>query len=224
MNLVIFDFCETICKIQSANKFVDFCLKKLCIKGIYFKILSFFSSNMFVLRIMSTLFPTFNFSKRVKLFALRGIEQSDLLIIAKDFFEYLINDLNDEIVSILERHVNEGDHVIIVSGGYYEYLNYFKSYFKIKAIISTKIAFKNSMCLGYFDGVDCMFDEKINLIQKYIYSSNLKFERSICYTDNISDLSSLQWVDDPIVVSDKSSQQWPQEYSFKEIIINNQNF
>ncbi len=221
MNLVIFDFCETICKIQSANTFVDFCLEKLKKKGTYFIFLSWLSSNMLILKVLSKFFPSYNFSKRVKLFALKGVNQNKLLIFANDFFEQLLLVLNVEIVSRLEEHINEGDHVIIVSGGYFEYLNYFQSYFNIKAVIATKIAFKNGICQGYFDGVDCMFDEKISLIQTYIDSNSVKYEKTICYTDSVSDLSLLQWVDEPIVVSNKSSQKWPLEFSFKEIIINN---
>ena len=220
MKLVIFDFCDTICKIQSANYFVDFCLKKLCMKGVYFKLLAFFSSNLLILRVLAIFFPSFNFSKRLKLFALRGIDQYELLIIAKQFHEFLIGFLNNEVVKILERHVNEGDHVIIVSGGYFEYLQYFKNYFKIYEVLATKISFNNGKCNGYFEGQDCMFDEKINMINNYIEKSKLEYSSSICYTDSITDLGLLKWVDHPIVVSNLISQKWPLEYGFIEIVIN----
>lgn len=221
MNLVIFDFCETLCKIQSANTFVDYCLVKLNKKGLYFRFLSYLSSNMLLIKILAKIFPTYNFSKKVKLFALRGTDQLKLSILAKEFYEHLLTKLNHEIVSMLENHVNKGDHVIIVSGGYLEYLHNFKNYFNIKEVIATKIAFNDGICQGLFQGKDCMFEEKVNFVQNYIENNpKINFKSSICYTDSISDLSLCKWVDEPIVVSNLISQKWPKEYRFREIVIN----
>ena len=220
MNLVIFDFCETIYKFQSANRFVDFCLEKLNKKSVYYRFLSYLSSNMLIIKVLAKIFPSYNFSKRVKLFTLRRVNQIKLSKIANEFYEELLINLNGEVVSMLENHINEGDHVIIVSGGYWEYLHNFKSLFKIKAVIATKISFRHGKCKGYFYGKDCMFKEKINMIQDYIYNSKIKYKKSICYTDSISDLSLLKWVEEPIVISNLTSQKWPQDYGFREIIIN----
>jgi len=220
MNLVIFDFCETICKYQSANRFVDFCLLKSDKKSFYYRCLSYLSSNIFIIKVLGRIFPKFNFCKRVKLFSLKGISQSKLNYFSKQYFEQLLINLNEDIVTILEKHVREGDHVLIVSGGYIEYLNNFKSYFKIKEVIATRIAFRNGKCNGLFEGKDCMFEEKINMTQCYLDSIELNYNKSICYTDSISDLSLLKWVDYPVVVSNMISQKWSNEYGFREIIIN----
>jgi phosphoserine phosphatase len=156
----------------------------------------------------------------VKLFSIKGVKQNKLMPLGKEYFEFLTNNLNFEIVSLLYDHINNGDHVIIVSGGYLNYLSYFKDHFKINAILSTKILIKNDTCSGLIEGKDCMFEDKIIYIKNYIKNCNLNFEKSVCYTDSITDISLLKWVDIPVVVSNKVSQTWAKENHFNEIIIN----
>jgi HAD superfamily hydrolase (TIGR01490 family) len=220
MKLVIFDFCETLCKTQTANNFIEFCNNKLKRKNFYISSLSYLSSNILIIKIISKLFPKFNFSKKVKLYSLKGVTQNELTPIAKEYFNFLLNNLNLEIVTLLYNHVNNDDHVIIVSGGYFNYLTYFKDHFNIKAILASNILFRNNTCTGILEGKDCMFDEKIFYIENYIKKYNLNFENSVCYTDSISDISLLKWVGIPVVVSNKESQSWVKKNNFKEIIIN----
>ena len=143
-NLVIFDFCETLCKYQTANDFVDFASHNTNMSFLN-KLLSFLSSNRLLISLIWLVAPRFNFSKRTKLFSLKGCSESVLLDHGRSYFDKCKYDLHDIVVEKLKHHVSIGDHVIIVSGGYEIYLSYFKNYFGISAVLGTKIKFKNEM-------------------------------------------------------------------------------
>ena len=72
---------------------------------------------------------------------------------------------------------------------------------------------------GFFLGKDCLFQQKVVLIEKYIKDNHLKFSETIAYSDSKTDLPLLQWADEAIVVSKNESQAWASSYGFKEIII-----
>jgi HAD superfamily phosphoserine phosphatase-like hydrolase len=217
-NLVIFDFCETLCKYQTANHFVDFASHNTNMSFLN-KLLSFFSSNRLLISLIWLIAPRFNFSKRTKLFSLKGCSESVLLDRGRSYFDKCKYDLHDIVVEKLKHHVSIGDHVIIVSGGYEIYLSYFKNHFGISAVLGTKIKFKNNFCCGTIEGSDCMFMEKISRIKSYIEDNQLFFENTISYTDSITDIDLLRFSDKPYVISLGNSQKWAISNGFEEIII-----
>ena len=81
--------------------------------------------------------------------------------------------------------------------------------------MSSQIEFKNGVCTGLIKGLDCMRNNKVVLL-------NNKYKRtdffSVAYSDSITDLPFLKWVDEGWVVSKYKSQLWPKKYALKEII------
>lgn len=217
-NLVIFDFCETLCKYQTANDFVDFASPNSNMSFLN-KLFSFFSSNRLLISLIWLIAPRFNFSKRTKLFSLKGCYESVLLDYGRSYFDKCKYDLHDIVVEKLKHHVSIGDHVIIVSGGYEIYLSYFKNYFGISAVLGTKIKFNNGFCSGTIDGNDCMFSEKIRKIQSYIDENQLSFENIVSYSDSITDIELLKFSNKAYVISIDKPQEWAIKNSFEEIII-----
>jgi HAD superfamily hydrolase (TIGR01490 family) len=218
-NLAIFDFCSTLCKYETAGDFVDFVLRSQVKQNVIInKLISIFS-HRYIIDTISFLFPKFNFSKKLKLFFLSGIQKSDLEELGYKYFNYCKNDLNIPIVQLLERHVANGDHVIIVSGGLEVYLIYFKEYLNINNVIGTKLKYFNKSCCGVISGKDCMYDEKVKKIKAYISSNRLNFESIVSYSDSINDLSLLKFSNKSFVVSKTNSQAWASIYGFNEIII-----
>ena len=115
-------------------------------------------------------------------------------------------------------HIKKGDHVIVVSGGYDIYINYFADDYNINYVCATQIKFKNQVCTGLFKGNDCMYKQKVNAVNQYIKQKNIQYNKSIFYTDSISDIALMKWVDKGIVISKNKSQSWAKHYGFKEII------
>ena len=222
MNLVVFDFCETLVNFQTANAFVNFVAERK--KTWWSRFISkleivLMQSRFFA--IVDRFFSKYNFSKRVNLMKIRGYKELDILNYANDYYNTIIRDNTLKlIVSELEKYVNQGDYVMIASGGYDVYLNKFAKDFGIKQVISTNIEFKKGKVSGFYvDGKDCLFDEKVIQLNQFLNKNDLKFDKKIVFTDSITDLPLLMWANEAYVVSNRTTQTWPGKYNFKEIVL-----
>ena len=222
MNLVVFDFCETLVNFQTANAFIDFVVERK--KTIWSRFIAslemiFLHSRFFA--VVDRFFPKYNISKRVNLMKIRGISEIDIKNFAINFHQNIINKRTIQpLLDELKRLVNNGDYVIIASGGYDVYLNLFASDYKVKYIVSSKIKFNNGKASGFLlDGKDCLYEEKVIQLDKLIHANNLEFQHKISYTDSITDLPLLKWSNEGIVVSKGKSQNWPHTYNLKEIVL-----
>ena len=222
MNLVVFDFCDTLVNFQTANAFIDFVVERK--KTIWSRFIT--SLEMILLHsrffsVVDRFFPKYNISKRVNLMKIRGISEIDINNFAINFHQNIINKRTIQpLLDELKRFVNNGDYVIIASGGYDVYLNLFAADYKVKHIVSSKIKFNNGKASGFLlDGKDCLYEEKVIQLDKLIHANNLEFQHKISYTDSISDLPLLKWSNEGIVVSKGNGQKWPQIFNFKEIVL-----
>jgi HAD superfamily hydrolase (TIGR01490 family) len=222
MNLVVFDFCETLVNFQTANAFIDFVVERK--KTIWSRFIAslemiFLHSRFFA--VVDRFFPKYNISKRVNLMKIRGTSEIDIKNFAINFHQNTINKKTIQpLLDELKRFVNNGDYVIIASGGYDVYLNLFAADYKVKHIVSSKIKFNNGKASGFLlDGKDCLYEEKVIQLDKLIHANNLEFQHKISYTDSISDLPLLKWSNEGIVVSKGKSQNWPHTYNLKEIVL-----
>jgi HAD superfamily hydrolase (TIGR01490 family) len=217
-SLVVFDFCGTLCKYETAGDFIDFVLRSHK-KSKIFKILLSIFANRYAINFMSIYFKKLNYSKKVKIFLLNGITKTDLEELGRQYFEKCKNDLNISIVQLLEKHIDKGDHVIIVSGGLELYLRYFKDHLNINFVIGTKLKYINQVCSGLIYGRDCMYGEKVKKLKNYLLANGLKFDDIVSYSDSINDLSLLKFSNKAFVISNKKPQEWACVYGFNEIII-----
>ena len=218
-DLVIFDFCETLISYQTGDEFVNYVLRKQKIKKNKIKTIVFrFLEFKYIVIFFNKFYPKFNYGKRVKLLNLRGVQFKDLSQLAKKYNDQLKNDVIDSIFNKMHEHIRKGNIVIIVSGGYDLYINFFAANFGVNYVCATKIKFDNQVCKGVFSGNDCMYTQKVIVVEDYIKQNNLKYDKSIFYTDSKSDIELMQWVDEGIVVSKNKSQKWAKEYGFKEIL------
>ena len=115
------------------------------------------------------------------------------------------------------RLKGEGYNIYLVSGGYNLYLKWFVEDYGIDGFWSTKIAFKDGVCCGIFEGKDCMREQKVVVLNKNFVK---KPEFSISYSDSDSDLPFLKWTTTCCVVSKKHSQDWAKKMGIREIIWN----
>ena len=217
MNLVVFDFCETLVPYQSADAFVNYVLENNVESKDKRNWFDPFLNSKVVIVFFNKFFPTFNFSKRKVLAQLKGIEQNQVEKLALDYSEKLGTTFIPEMMEKFHYHKSIGDEIIIISGGYEVYLKYFAKKFGFNACYATKIKFNNNSCTGVFDGNDCMFGQKVQYAAEYKMAMKIQPEQTIVYTDSESDIKLMQWADEGIVVS-KSPQRWANKFNFKEII------
>ena len=219
MKIALFDFCETIVKFQTADAFVHFVRNQSKDRRMNFvnKIHSFLVKFR-IFTVLENIFPKSSLNKRLILSQLRGFSKSDLRDYAKLYYHNKIKQAF--IKSILHELINkkdEGYKVIVVSGGYDIYLKYFVEEFKLDGLISTKIKFnKSDICTGEINGIDCLWSNKVKLLEIYFSGSKLDFCDSVAYTDSITDVPMLNWVQNGIVVSNNNIKNWMKKY---EIIL-----
>ena len=219
-NLVIFDFCGTLIEFQTADRYVQFCVRQLPSNRLVQcrHRLIMLMDALRIFKIYNRLKPSNNWRKRVVLWQLKGLSRSLCDQLAREYFEQelrpgIVKPLADK----LQEHLANKDRVCILSGGYDIYIRYVAELYGIKEIISSKIAFSNDVCLGKMEGPDCMRENKIAYFNQL---PRKKSERVIFYTDSPSDLPLLALVDEPIVVSKHKPQQWAKERNYNQLVWN----
>lgn len=219
MNKVaLFDFCETLANFQTADAYVDFVRENLNDKRMWrLERIQNFLRKIKLIRVAEKLTKyKYSINKRIKLWQLRGIAVDDLQNLADRYYEERIKP--DIISGLLERLLTlkkQGYSVFLVSGGYDFYLRCFAEEYELSGVISTRIGVKNGICTGMFDGIDCLRDGKIYLLNKYF---TIKPKYSVAFSDSISDVPFLNWATKGYVVSKKKHQEWIDDYNFNEII------
>lgn len=217
--IAFFDFCETLTDFQTADAYVDFVRDK--IGSTRMKKMENIQKFLNRIKIINVLeFVTrykYSLNKRIKLSQLKGIDKNTLEQLAHSFYEdrikpHFINDL----VQLLLKKKKDGWLIVLVSGGYSIYLQYFVMEFDVNGILSSRIGFNGNICTGRFDGMDCLNENKIKLLNKYF--SRADIQECVAYSDSRSDIPFLSWVDQGYVVSREKHQSWVDKYNFKEIV------
>ena len=221
--LALFDFCETLVTIQSADRFIDFVRENKRYTFMFLvEYIRVFLINIRFFIILDKLHQNNILHKKLKLYQLRGIKRSSLEKLARDYYKKsLKNRLIPEVISELKQKQIKGYRAVIVSGGYSIYIRYFAKDFGIDAedVIATDILFdKKDICKGKIKGVDCMKKNKIiKLKQKIKNIADFNLKDSFSYSDSLSDLALLKFVGNGVVVS-KKKKTWAKKNKFKEII------
>jgi HAD superfamily phosphoserine phosphatase-like hydrolase len=218
--LVVFDFCETLVTFQTADKFVDFVIEKENYKKYsLLNIIKEVLTKLRLLAVVSILFPKLNLSKRLKLYQIKGVSRTTIDTLAIQYYnEILVQHKIIPLHELLLKHIDNQDHILIVSGGYAPYIKYFSEIYKLQYSFATEIEFHNNIATGMFFGKDCLFNQKIVLMETYLKKNKILFDESTAYSDSITDLPLLRWADKAYVISKDKSQKWAIENGFNEII------
>lgn len=216
--VALFDFCETIANFQTADAFVDYVRQEsnnncMLIKEKF----RLFLIKTRLLYIIARFFRRSSINKRLLLWQLRGFDKEQLEIYAASYFSNIIApNLISIVVERLKEYQNNGWHIYIISGGYEIYLKYFCREYDIpeENLISVKIKYSGSKCLGCFDGGDRLWDKTKKLDE--ILNKNEIY--SVAYSDSITDLPLLTWANEGFVVRRADKQQWSNNLKLKEII------
>lgn len=222
--VVLLDFCETVVKFQTADRFVDFICHsrpslKLRIEILIYKL----ACCLWVIRILNRLFPRSSINKRFILYRLRGLPKQYILEKAEEYYnvELKPNFIKSTIDKITELQ-ESGYRIIILSGGYDVYLRFFAREFHIDDIISTRVRFKLNKCLGEIEGIDCLWENKVKLLKEYTSRNSISINNneSIAITDSISDLPMLQFVGNHIIVHRSNNKnEWYKQFNYNNLIL-----
>ena len=218
-NVAFFDFCETLVDFQTADAFVDFVRRKD--SNVWMNSLEriqLLLRRIHVIQVLEILTKhKYSLNKRFKLLQLRYKKRDELEDLAKRYYEDEIKPhFISKLLSILEAEQLAGSKVCLISGGYNLYLKYFVEEYHIDHLISTRIQFRNNTCTGMFDGLDCLRENKILLLNMFYHNKNEFQSRS--YSDSISDLPLLKWTNEGYGISRRESQEWISKNNLKEII------
>ena len=147
--LVIYDFCETLVSIQSADTFVNF-ICNFTNRGKFISFFEFFFKRIRLLFFFNLIFPKLNFSKKLCLYKLKGLSADELAFYTEKFYQEVIKkNYNKLIIEKLIRDVEQGNIVVIISGGYQPYIEKFCNEFNIKYLLCNKLQIKNGYLYVY---------------------------------------------------------------------------
>ncbi len=203
--IALFDFCDTLVDGQSINLFLDYLYKKES---------NWFIKTQLKLRKLFSSPPKDNdLSLEHKNYLFAPLKGKD-----KKLFENIASEFNNEVLlklehkSIVEKlqwHQKCGHTVVIASGGFDTYLQYYAKSYTIDYIVSTELIFNEGKFIGV--GEECLGEKKINSLKSILTWKEYDWANSYSYSDSKSDLPLLSLVGNAFVVYNKQDISWRKE-------------
>jgi HAD superfamily hydrolase (TIGR01490 family) len=206
-----FDLCNTLISYQTADDFIDFVGRKH--NKLLTNLNKVFLSMLSSIRVLNG-----NRYKRLQLYQIRGIDKKAIQQAAQDFIqEKLLINQNKIIIEKLNWHLSQNHTVVIVSGGYTEYIKLYAESLGVSHVIATDIEFKKLKTTGKIEGLDCMGINKIMKLKKKFNFDEIDFSNSFAYSDHESDIPLLSRVGNSFVVSFGQNIEWADAMGYKVI-------
>lgn len=209
VRVVIFDFCETLIKFQTANAFVSFVCSRPGNKtrGILYALYTVINKTK-IISLIYFILKGYGGGKRIPAFFLKGLERKQIEKYAEDFYqEQLKPAIISPVVKDLIENKSKGFLIGIISGGYYEYINVFAKNFPVDFIIANRLEYVNEKCTGKY-GEDYMGANKVCAFKQKFQDEVIDVQNSWFYTDSITDMPLLNEVGNKVVVSKCAHQDW----------------
>ena len=186
MKLAIFDFCDTLVNFQTANEFCKYVLKKESRNSILKT--DYFFEKYYFYRLLAKLGISHFSQKKLLLRGLKGLTKAKLQFYGEQYVQDVIeNQMNREVFRRFIEHIEQGDLVVINSGGYEAYLQYFSSKYDIEFTFSTRFKYVNNIFSGDIEGNDCLGQEKV-IRMKEIDILDKAYKEIFVYSDSITDM------------------------------------
>jgi len=209
--LALFDFCDTLIGMQTANRFVTLVYQKNkrldTIANEFIRIIGRKSRLLF--------------GNRHKMWQLKQIKGLTVSIMEEIVKEYVENELipkeNKKVVNKLLWHKKQGHIVGIVSGGFSDYIKYYAQKYDVNFVIATDLEVKDGVYTGNIDGIDCMGINKIEKLRQVINIEDYDLKNSYAYSDHISDIPLLSLVGNPYVVNFGQDIKWAKLMGYRII-------
>lgn len=200
--LAIFDFCDTLIGMQTANRFVTLGYQSNkrfdTVTNEFIRLIGRKSRLLFG-----------NRHKKWQLRQLKGLSREKLNIIANEYVKKeLLPKENKLLVEKMLWHKKQGHDIAIVSGGFSEYIKEYAKIYDIDYVIATDLEFIDGKSTGKIDGIDCMGINKIEKIRSIIDLNKYDLLNSFAYSDHISDIPLLSFVGNGVVVDFGEDIKW----------------
>lgn len=220
--VAIFDFCQTIVDFETADEFVRYVLKHMDRKYRLIdwlrKALVVLQINRIIEKITRNSYNRISINKKLLLFQLRGLGESQINKMAEDFYCERIEPhlINKTIKELLECK-NKGYQIALVSASYLPIIQPFYDKYEIDYLITNTFRYKDGKFLGVIDSNDCVGKEKVRRFYHSIKDKD-KIEIEYSYGDSKSDIPILKIARQGVVISHCNSKPWAKECGFKEIV------
>lgn len=199
--IVFFDFCGTLVPFQSAPRYINFVVDNYPRKAAKIRrrvrtLLEKLHMPHRIERFSKGLFKR----KEIELWPMKGYKQEVLEEAAKRFYEEEVKpNLIPEVMKEYQRYQQEGYRVVLVSGGFGIYLRCFAEEHGINKndVISSNVQIKRGKATGKLEGLDCMGENKVKLLEQRFNKSQIYSE---ALSDSPSDLPLLKWVNRGIAI------------------------
>lgn len=195
--VAFFDFCNTIVKINTLSRFVDFTINYPAVNHKNIRRFTF-KSRRFLSK--SRLFS----SRAVELKCLSGIDKELLSKVGKDFYDQIIvQNFNKDTVEWVHKLKNQDYKIIILSAALSIYLKFITNSLPVDLTISTELLYnKRGGCLGKIDGIDTVGIGKLEKLKNSFNDyEKIDFKNSCFFTDDpISDRPVLELVGNAVLV------------------------
>ncbi|WP_019414422.1 HAD family phosphatase [Paenisporosarcina sp. TG20] len=136
--------------------------------------------------------------------ALKSLPHREIELYFEDMSKDMRNELNISVVDRLNKHLRNGDHVLLVSGAFTPMLNEVTSELSIHEIIGTEIPMSNGIVDTDTDIYHIQGVRKNEMIEKALLGLDIDWDNSSAYGDSISDLTVLELVGNPVAVRPES--------------------
>lgn len=211
--IVFFDFCGTLVPFQSAPRYINFVLdnypRKIALMRR--KIRTWLEKQRIPKRLERYSKEIIK-QKEIELWPLKGYKREVLEDAAQRFYVEVIKpNLIPEVMKEFHHYQKDGYRVVLVSGGFGIYLKYFAEEYGLAEndILSSNVQIKRGKATGKLDGIDCMGQKKVTLVEQ-------RFDRTKLYSealsDSLSDIPLLRWADKGYIVSQIPSLYKQQEF------------
>lgn len=209
LKIALIDFCETIADHQTFDPFIEYVLQHER-KTRYRIVCTFVVKKLcHLLTLVSGKFgtPVFYY-KKLLVAQTKGMSCGILGILAASYYTECIQPhLIPQTLELMSGLQAQGFELVIVSGGCSLYIEYFAKAFGINHIMASELEFVDGICTGRLK-TDCMGQEKIVRVQKWMAYEGLSGKCEVGVSDSISDLPMLSMCKRKIVISKHGHQNW----------------
>jgi HAD superfamily phosphoserine phosphatase-like hydrolase len=139
-------------------------------------------------RLFSKLGFSYFSQKKVLLRGLKGLTKHKIEFYGEQYFHDVIsNKFNYNVFQRFLEHIEHRDMIVINSGGYEAYLQYFSNQYNIEFTFSTQFKYVNNVFTGEIDGNDCLGLEKVKRMKEKEILDKV-YKEIFVYSDSITDM------------------------------------
>jgi HAD superfamily hydrolase (TIGR01490 family) len=179
--LAIFDFCDTLVGLQSAERFVDFVVAQA--GGDRFAWVDAVRRPLKKRRLL----PNW-LGKRLQLLKLRGLSEATVApLIDRYVQEVLVPAQHPATLDRLRQHREAGTDVVILSAGYTPYIRRFAETIGGITVIATDLATRSGSYTGRIRGLNCYRSNKVRKLREQVDLGDYDLANSHVYSDELRD-------------------------------------